>query len=51
MKTFTEKLMGFVEKRDAAARSYRKCTTWPPRYEINCTWVARLCTSVESVTT
>lgn len=26
MKTFTEKLMGFVEKRDAAVRSYRKCT-------------------------
>lgn len=26
MKTFTEKLMGFVAKRDAAARSYRKCT-------------------------
>lgn len=26
MKTFTEKLMGFVEKRDAEARSYRKCT-------------------------
>lgn len=25
MKTFTEKLMGLVEKRDAAARSYRKC--------------------------
>lgn len=25
MKTFTEKLMGFVEKRDAAVRSYRKC--------------------------
>lgn len=25
MKTFTEKLMGFVEKRDATVRSYRKC--------------------------
>ena len=25
MKTFTEKLMGFVAKRDAAVRSYRKC--------------------------
>lgn len=26
MKTFTEKLMGFVAKRDSATRSYRKCT-------------------------
>lgn len=26
MKTFTEKLLECVAKRDAAARSYRKCT-------------------------